>query len=107
MPTSQTPELLAEVLSGETIPIQTQAYFRRRLRLRIYELVTGKFYQLETMSQADLARRIGRRPEVINRLLGDPGNWTIDTISDLLLALSCELEIDIGNLVEKFGSIHT
>lgn len=101
MPTSQTPELLAEVLTGKSIPIQKQAYFRRRLRLRIYELVVGRFHQLETMTKADLARRIGRRPEVINRLLGAPGNWTIDTVSDLLLGMSSELEMSIGNLADK------
>jgi hypothetical protein len=101
MAISQTPELLAEVLNNETIPIQKQAYFRRRLRLRLYEIVVGKFHQLETMSKADLARRIGRRPEVINRLLGAPGNWTLDTVSDLLLGMSSELELSINSLSSK------
>ena len=46
--------------------------------------------QSNGLSQADLARRIGKRPEVINRLLGSPGNWRIDTISDLLVGIGAE-----------------
>ena len=40
------------------------------------------------LSQADLARRLGRGTDVVCRLLGGPGNWTLDTISDLLFAIS-------------------
>jgi hypothetical protein len=88
MPTLPTPELFAEILDDtKTIPEETLAYFRRRLRLYLHEMVVDKFYQREDMNQADLARRIGKRPEVINRLLGAPGNWTLDTVSDLLIAM--------------------
>jgi plasmid maintenance system antidote protein VapI len=99
MPISQTPELLREVLNGEPIPIQKQAYFRRRFRLRVYEAVFGAFHTAETMSKADLARRIGRRPEVISRLLGAPGNLTLDTASDLLLAMGAELRVSVHHFV--------
>jgi hypothetical protein len=102
MPTSQTPALLAEILDGSSpIPIEKLAYFRRRLRLHLHELVLEKFYQQETMTKADLARRIDRRPEVINRWLGAPGNWTLDTVSDLLIAMASEPEFAAISIVSK------
>jgi hypothetical protein len=45
-------------------------------------------FQNSGLSQADLARRLGKRPEIISRLLGAPGNWGLDTVSDLLFAIS-------------------
>lgn len=63
------------------------AYFQARNRGRAHDLVLREF-QKSGISQADLARRLNKRPEVISRLLGAPGNWGIDTISDLLFAIS-------------------
>ncbi|WP_354421896.1 helix-turn-helix domain-containing protein [Mesorhizobium abyssinicae] len=40
------------------------------------------------MSQADLSRRTGIPPERISRLLAQPGNWTFNTLADLLFALT-------------------
>jgi hypothetical protein len=58
-----------------------------RNRFRVHELVLEEF-QRSGVSQADLARRLGKKPEVVCRWLGAPGNWTLDTISDLLFAIS-------------------
>jgi hypothetical protein len=45
---------------------------------------------------------MGRRPEVVTRLLGSPGNWTIATISDLLLAIAGEeLDATSSNPLDK------
>jgi hypothetical protein len=88
MNTSQTPELLTEIVEGKPIPVDKLAYFRRRLRLQLHELVLRTFDQQETLTKAELARRIGRAPEVVNRLLGGPGNWTLDTVSDLLIGMA-------------------
>jgi hypothetical protein len=49
-------------------------------------------------SRADLARRIGRKPEQITRWLGSPGNWTLDTVSDLLLGMGLELGLSIKSI---------
>ena len=69
------------------IPLGTLGYFRGRNRWRIYEFVLAEFRK-SGLSQADLARRLRKRPEVISRLLGAPGNWGLDTMSDLLFAIS-------------------
>lgn len=81
---------LSEILNGEKIPIGKLAYFRQRFRDHLYDLVIGEFLKQEQagLTKADIARRIGRRPEQITRWLGAPGNWTIETVSDLLLAIA-------------------
>jgi hypothetical protein len=83
---------LYEIEHGEPIPIGKLAYLRERTRNTLYDFIVRKFIEAEKagLSQAELARRIRKRPEVVNRLLGAPGNWTIDTISDLLVGIGAE-----------------
>lgn len=64
-------------------------YERERLRLFIHDAVLHSFMQqvqLCGLTRAELARRLGKKPEQITRWLGGPGNWTIDTMADLLFA---------------------
>lgn len=70
----------------------TRAYFQSRLKRRLYTLVLEKFRQAEKggLTKAELARRIGKKPEVITRSLQTPGNWRIETVSDLLLGICGE-----------------
>jgi len=79
--------LLSEPAGAERVPLGTLAYFRARSRGRVYDLVVGEFVR-SGLSQADLARRLGKGPDVICRWLGSPGNWSLDTVSDLLFAIS-------------------
>lgn len=76
-------------------------YYRFRLRNKIHQLVIEQYLKLEAggLTKAEIARRIKKRPEQVTRLLGAPGNWTIDTVSDLLLAMGSELALSIA-LVE-------
>lgn len=94
MTTSRT-SFLYEIEKGEPIPLGKLAYLRERTRNILYDFVVTKFIEAEKngLSQAELSRRIRKRPEVVNRLLGSPGNWRIDTISDLLVGISAE-ELD-------------
>jgi transcriptional regulator with XRE-family HTH domain len=68
----------------------TVAYFQDRLRTRLYDLVIRELenYKAQGMTQAQLATRIGKRPDQVSRWLSGPGNWTLDTVSDLLLGIS-------------------
>jgi hypothetical protein len=95
MTTSQTLSFLTEILESDRIPIGKLEYFRARLQSRLHQLVLDEFLRQEDqgLHQAQLARRIGRKPEVINRLLGAPGNWTLNTVSDLLLGMGLEPEL--------------
>jgi hypothetical protein len=81
---------LSEILTGGKIPQAKLAYFRERLRNRIHQFILHEFIarQQEGLTQAEVARVLDRRPEQINRWLGNPGNWELDSISDLMLAIS-------------------
>ena len=90
MNTSRKP-FLSEVFDGDKIPLGTLSYFRERFRDRLYDLVIEEFLKQRAendLTRADVARRIGRRPEQITRWFGAPGNWTLETVSDLLLAIA-------------------
>ena len=91
MNTSQKKPFLSEVVSGEKIPLGTLSYFRERFRDRLYDLVMEEFLKQDAkngLTRAEVARRIGRRPEQITRWFSAPGNWTLETVSDLLLAVA-------------------
>jgi hypothetical protein len=83
---------LAAGHSGPSIPEAKRSYFQARLRNRLFNFIIGKFVeeQKNGLTKAALARRIGKPPEVINRLLGAPSNLTLDTLSDLLLGINAE-----------------
>lgn len=92
MTTSAAHFTLSKPSGAARIPLGTLGYFQARNRGRVYDLILKEF-QRSKLSQADLARRLGKRPDVICRLLGAPGNWTLDTVSDLLFAI-CGGEVD-------------
>jgi len=77
---------LSKPNNGEKISLGTVSYFRARNRNRVHDLVLEAFEE-SGITQAEIARRLGKRPDVICRLIGAPGNWTLDTVSDLLLAI--------------------
>jgi len=77
----------------QRIKIGDLAYERQRLRTMAHQYVLTRFLEAQRVSsinRAQIARKLGRKPEQITRWLGAPGNWTLDTISDLLLALGCD-----------------
>jgi hypothetical protein len=96
MNTSASHSFLSEILFAEPIPLEKLAFFRARAQSHLYDLVVTKFLALERdgkLTRAELARRIGKQPAQITRLLGAPGNWTVGTGSDLLLGMGEELDV--------------
>ena len=86
---------LSDVLGDGPIPPGKLAYFRARLTNLLHEAVLELFIKAESekgLTRAELARRIGRKPEQVTRWLGSPGNWTLETLSDLLTAMGHELD---------------
>ncbi|MBF6567435.1 MAG: helix-turn-helix transcriptional regulator [Candidatus Binataceae bacterium] len=103
MNTSQT-SFLSDVLDAREIPRNKLAYFRARLRNRLYDFIITAFVREQEngkLSRKQLAERIGRRPEQITRWLSGPSNWTLDTISDLLIAMGAEAEFALAFLKDK------
>lgn len=86
MITSQT-STLSKPTPGERVPPETFAYLRARAKRHAYELVI-KELRASGISRAELARRLGKDPSRVSKMLGGPGNWTIATESDLLFAIS-------------------
>jgi len=93
MTTSQNQSMLSELEAGLPVPLEKRAYFHARVLNAFYQFVLKKFLEEEKagrLTRAELARRIGRKPEVVSRLLGAPGNWTLETATDLLLGIKGE-----------------
>ena len=86
MTTSQTFEL-SKPKAGEKVPAGTLGFARAKLRNDLYDLIVRAF-RLGNVTQAELARRLGKDPAWVNRRLGAPGNWTLETVSDLLFAIN-------------------
>jgi plasmid maintenance system antidote protein VapI len=103
MDTSQKPSFLTEILEGKPIPIGKIEYFRARLRSRLHQLILEEFLHHEDLTQKDLAHRIGKRADQVNRWLGAPGNWTLDTVSDLLIGMGAEVDFYVVELERKLG----
>jgi hypothetical protein len=85
MTTSPTSSL-SKPTSDDRISAGTLAYLRARNKARLYEEVLGEF-EKSGLTQSQLARRLGKRPEVVSRFLSAPGNWEIDSISDYVFAM--------------------
>lgn len=92
---------LAPVSSSGSRPLSRReiAYYQQRLRNRAFEAVLAYFEQRavqEGLTKKELARRLGKDPSQITRWFSGPGNWTLDTVSDLLLAMGAEPELAIS-----------
>jgi hypothetical protein len=98
MSTSQT-TVLCKPEGSNKISIGTLGYIRARNRLRAYNLVIREFKK-SGLTQADLARRLGKAPEIVSRLLSRPRNWELDTFSDLLFATKVLLPRHFGRGAE-------
>ena len=91
MSNSRKKPFLTDELNGDRIPPGTLACFRERFRVRLHDLVREEFLKQHAesgLTRAEVARRIGPRPEQITRWFGAPYNRTLETISDLLLAVA-------------------
>jgi hypothetical protein len=87
MTTFRTTSRLSKPEGRERIPQPNLAYLQTRNRLHLFRLVHEAF-QKSGLSQADLASRLGKGTDRICKILGSPGNWTADTASDLIFAIT-------------------
>jgi hypothetical protein len=80
--------------SDEPLSQRSIFYCRERLRNRIFDCVIRALAERVASgatTRASIAKRLGKDPAQVTRWLSGPSNWTIDTISDLMLALDAEL----------------
>ncbi|MDR3420464.1 MAG: hypothetical protein P4L80_04355 [Xanthobacteraceae bacterium] len=78
---------LSKPQGDEEVPIDTFAYFRARAKRFAYELAIKEF-QKSGVTKATLGRRLGKKPDRVSKMLAGPGNWTIETLADLIFATS-------------------
>ena len=81
-------------ISGDN-PLSDYAlgYLNERVRNSFYDYVLRRFHEAaerEGLTKAKLARRLRIAPARVTRLLGAPGNWTLDTVSELLIGICRE-----------------
>ena len=103
MPTSQT-RLIPASLSDEPLPEYALAYYSERLRNRIFSAVLEAFVhesEQGNITKALLARRIGKEPAQVSRWFSGPSNWTLDTISLLLLGIGAELDPTVAFFADR------
>lgn len=70
-------------------------YYRRRFQNRVFSKIAAFFAEeaeRQGVSKRDIASRLERDPAQITRWLNHPSNMTLETISDLLLALNAEAD---------------
>lgn len=87
MTTSLATTVLSDSTGSARIPRWALAYLRARHRGNVLNLILAQF-ERSALTKAQLARRLDIKPEQVTRLLGSPSNMTLDTLSDLLFALT-------------------
>lgn len=71
----------------EPLPRGQLAYLRARYQSNVHSIVLEEF-EKSGLTMAQLARRLRMDPGQLARLMGNPSNMTLDTLSDLLYAIS-------------------
>jgi hypothetical protein len=95
MNTFQATPLTTAFLSDEPLEPQHLGYLRARAQNKAHECVLAVFEDESAahgVTKAYIARRLKKRPEVVGRCLTAPGNWTLDTLAELLGSMGYEVE---------------
>lgn len=61
----------------------------------MYSVVVGAFARKaakEGLTIKDVAHKLSRKPATIAKLLSSPEGWTLEDVSDLLLAMGYEID---------------
>lgn len=83
--------------SVEPLNDAEKAYFRAKMRRRVHGMILRRFGE---MSENDialrslLAERLGVHRSQVTRWLASPSNLTLDTLSDLMLGMNREVDVN-------------
>jgi hypothetical protein len=80
------------------------AYYRRRQQNRVFAKLAA-FFANEAehgrITRKEIAEKLSKDPAQITRWLSTPSNLTLDTISDLLLAMNAEVDHQIVRFADR------
>lgn len=92
---------LSEPVGDDIISIGTLAYFRSRFKRRLYDRMIEAF-ENSGLTQTTLAKRLGLGTDRVCRVLGGPGNLTLDTVSDIMFAAGgAEFDLSVSYPLKK------
>ena len=100
MTTSRKTPSMFKPEGDKKIPNNTLSYFKARNKNAVHGKILAAL-KSSGVTQAQIARRLGKRPDVVCRLIGAPGNWTLDTAIELIFAINGH-EIDYS-FSDPFG----
>lgn len=83
----------SEIAGDDPLSDYALGYLNERVRNSFYDYVLRRFNEAverDGLTKARLAKRLGIAPARVTRLLGAPGNWTLDTVSELLVGICRE-----------------
>ena len=92
---------MKNTLDRKKLPAKDIFYFRQRFKNKIFQSALAYFVELakeKNLTKKDMANLLDKDPAQITRWFAGPNNWTLDTISDLLLAMDAELKYEIVSL---------
>lgn len=95
---------MGNTLSQTQLSAGEIAYYRERQRNRVFEVVWLEFVnqaEVNGLTKRIIADRLGKNPSQITRWLSGPANWELNTISDLCLAMDCEITIGCSSLLNR------
>jgi hypothetical protein len=87
MDTYHTTSALSNPVGDDRISDGVFEYLQTRNRMRVFTVVHSEFAK-SGITKTALAKRMGKGADRVCHLLGAPGNWTLDTASDVLFAIS-------------------
>lgn len=90
---SPSKRILSEIEGHAPLSDIAKGYVSQRARNSFFDYVLTKFHEAEAergLTKAELAERLGLGRDRISKLLGSPGNWTIDTVAELLVGIGRE-----------------
>jgi hypothetical protein len=82
----------AEIEGSGRLSPGTMGYLCALTREAYFDYVHQKLAEAEAKgaTRASIAARMGKSPSRLSKILGAPGNWTLDTITELLAAIAKE-----------------
>ena len=100
---SQEPFRANTLNPNEPIGEEDLAYFRQRMKNHAFQEIMRLFVECaekNSLTKSNIASKLGKDKSQISRMFACPTNWTIDTLSDLSLALGYEASVIFENLDE-------